>query len=51
MNGLDTQELESQAGAHDIGDRIRRAHFVKVHFFYGNVVHGRFGFAQAAEHR
>ncbi len=30
---FDPQQMKAEARAHDIGDGIHRAHFVKVHFF------------------
>ena len=49
-DGVDVQQVERQAGAHDIGDRIGRAHFVEMDFLDGHLVHCGLGFAQPAEH-
>ena len=49
IDGLDVQQIERDAGAHDIGDRIGRAHFVEVDLLDGHLVDLRLGFAEFAE--
>ena len=44
-----SEQIQRDAGAHDIGDGIGRADFVEVNFFDGHAVDLRFGFAQALE--
>jgi hypothetical protein len=43
---FDLEQVETDRGAHDIDDRIKRAHFVKVNVIDGFVVHARFGFRE-----
>ena len=49
MDFGDVQEIEGDAGSHDIGDGIDRADFVKVNFFDGHAMDTGFGFAQSKE--
>jgi hypothetical protein len=46
---VDSQQLESDRRAHNVYNRIHRAHFVEMHFLDGHLMHVRFGFAQARE--
>ncbi len=41
--------MKSERGAHDIGNRIHGAHFVKMDLLDRHLVHGRLGFTQTAE--
>ena len=50
VDRVDAQQLETQARADDIGDRIHRADFVKMHFLDRHLVHGGFRLAQSLEH-
>ncbi len=50
-DAADAEKLEGQAGAHDIGDGIGGAHFVKVDFFDGYLVDGGFRLAELLEYR
>ncbi len=43
---LDAELVESRRRAHDIHDRVHRAHLVEMHFFNRRTVDERFGFAQ-----
>ena len=46
MDCLRAEQIESEAGADDIGDGIDRAHFVEVHLFDRYAVDPGFGLAQ-----
>jgi len=48
-DGADIEQVEGQAGAHDIGDGIGRAHLVEMHFLDGHLVNLRLGLAETAE--
>ena len=49
FDAADAQAIERCAGAHDIRDRIHRAHLVEMHALHGYAVHRGFDFAQALE--
>ena len=46
VNRTDPQEVETQAGADNIGNRIHRAHFMKMHFFDGHLMNCCFSLSQ-----
>ena len=48
---LHTHQIQRDACTHDIGDRIRRAHFVKVNLLDRHAVDLGFGLPQLLEHR
>ena len=50
-DGSDVEQVEGQARADDIGNRIGGAHLVKVHLLDGHLVDLRFGLAQPLEYR
>ena len=50
VNSLRAEQLKAQARAHNIGDRIHRADFMKVDLLKGNLVHRGFRFAQPLKH-
>lgn len=47
----DAQHMQPQAGAHDVGDRVHRAHFMEMHFFDRGAVDRCLHQADAPEHR
>ena len=49
LDSIDAQQVEPDCGAHDIGDRVDRAHLVKVDLGEVDAVNGRLGFAQLEE--